>query len=316
MEVTLPLGSFYFARGMEMKHLKNFHLVFLPSLLLLTNGLPTLQQTASAAPKLCNSPSSESYELCMKLGYQTSMQRGNQKAALEYFRSALKLRPADASASKAIQNLELQMQGGKVMHVTPSGIGAPTGRATAGTRNDHCLEDGKKLVALIPEHQLGLTTMERPTLLFHIPPTSASTVKVTLQDESGATLYTKTSATPAKPDFVQFRFSDFKNSPPLISDKTYQWTFTLLCNPKNPSANVTVSGNIRRIELDPILTSELKTAKPGDRATLYAMNGLWYDTLATLVEALQADPNNLKFKEDWQELLKSSGLLELLEANR
>lgn len=308
MEVALLLGSFYITRGVEMKFVNTLRLICLSSLLLLSSELPVLQRTAIAAPKPCSPPNSGDYELCMKLGYQTSMHRGNQKTALEYFRRALKLRPADANANKAIQNLELQMQGGNVMHVTPSGIGAPTVRATAGTRNDRCLADGKKLVALIPDDQLGLTSMERPTLLFHIPPTSASNIKVTLQDESGATLYTKTSATPAQPDFVQFRFSDFNDSPTLISDKTYQWTFTLLCDPKNPSANVTVSGNIRRIELDLILIRELKTAKPGDRATLYAVNGLWYDTVATLAEAFQSEPNNSQLAQEWKELLKSVGL--------
>jgi tetratricopeptide (TPR) repeat protein len=313
MAITLLLGSLYITRGMEMKYLKTFRLVFLSSLLLLSNGLPTLQRTAIAAPKSCNSPSSGNYELCMKLGYQTSTQKGKKKAALEYFQNALKLRPSDTNANKAIQNLELQMQGGNVMHVTPSGIGAPTGRAIAGTRNDHCLADGKKLVALIPEDQLSLTAMERPTLLFHIPLTSAPTVKVTLQDESGTILYTKISTTPAKPDFVQFRFSDFKNSPSLIPGKTYQWTFTLLCNPKNLSANVTVSGNIRRIELDPTLIRELKTAKLRDRANLYAVNGLWYDTVATLAEALQANPTNSQLAQDWKELIESTGLERLLD---
>ncbi len=198
------------------------------------------------------------------------------------------------------------------MHVIPSGIGAPTGRAAAGTRNDYCLKDGNKVIALIPENQLSLTAMERPTLLFHIPPTSASTVKVTLQDDNGTTLYTKISATPAKPDFVQFRFADFKNSPSLIPGKIYQWTFTLLCDPKNPSANVTIFGKIRRTELDPILARELKTAKPHDRATLYAVNGLWYDTAATLAEARQANPTNAQLAQDWNELIKSIGLERLL----
>jgi hypothetical protein len=291
-----------------MKFSNTFRLISLSSLLLLSNGVPVLQRTAIASPQSCNPQSNGDYELCMKLGYKASMQRGNQKAALEYFRNAQKLRPGDANANKAIQNIQLHMQGGNVMHVIPSGIGAPTRRATAGTRNDHCLEDGKKVVALIPENQLSLTAMERPTLLFHIPSTSASTVKFTLQDESGATLYTKISATPAKPDFVRFRLSDFKNSPSLIPGKIYQWTFTLLCDPKNPSANVTVFGHIQRTELDPILTSESKAAKPSDRATLYAVNGLWYDTAATLAEALQANPTNFQLAQDWKELIKSIGL--------
>jgi hypothetical protein len=290
--------------------MKDFHILqftFLSILVGLNSGLPFLQSTAIAAPKACNPPSNGDYELCMKLGYQTSIQRTNQKAALEYFRSAQKLRPSDANANKAIQNIERQIQEGNVLHVTPSGIGAPSNREQAATRDQNCL-NGKKVVALIPENQLGLTAMERPTLLFHIPPTLAPNIKVTLEDNSGTTLYAKTFKTPKKTGYVAFKFSDFKDSPSLTSGKTYRWLLTLLCNPHAPSANVTVFGNIRRIELDPILTSELKTAKPGDRATLYAVNGLWYDTAATLAEALQANPTNSALAQDWKELVKSIGL--------
>jgi tetratricopeptide (TPR) repeat protein len=285
--------------------------ISLSTLLVLSNGLSILPRSAIAAPKLCNPQSNRDYELCMQLGYQTSIQRDNKNTALENFKRALKLRPKDTNATKAIRNIELQIQQGNVIHVTPSGIGAPSNRAQAATRKQNCL-DGKKLVALIPEKQLGLTAMERPTLLFHIPPTSAPTLKVTLEDKSRAKLYTKIMNTPAKTDYVQFKFSDFKDSPSLTPGETYQWTFTLVCDPKDPSANVTVFGNIQRIELDPILTIELKAAKPVNRAILYAMNGLWYDTLAILAEAIQSDPNNSQLTEDWQELMKSSGLQKLL----
>jgi hypothetical protein len=311
MAIALLLGSFYIAGRMEMRNSHIFQLASLSILVGLNSGIYFLQSLAIAAPKACNPPSSGDYELCMKLGYQTSIQRTNQKVSLEYFRSAQKFRPSDASANKAIQNIERQMQKGNVLHVTPSGIGAPSNRAQGATRDQNCL-DGKEVVALIPENQLSLTAMERPTLLFHIPPTLAPNIKVTLEENGGTTLYTKTFKTPKKTGYVAFKFSDFNDSPSLTAGKNYQWSLTLVCNPHAPSANVTVFGSIRRIELDPILTSILKTAKPGDRAALYAVNGLWYDTLAILAEAIQSDPNNSQLTKDWQKLLKSSGLRELL----
>jgi Domain of Unknown Function (DUF928) len=298
----------------EVKYVTIIRLIFLSTLLSLNNELLLQQSAVIALPKPCNPPSSEDYALCMGLGYKTSIRAATRKTALEYFRNAQKLRPSDVNATKAVQNLERQMQLGEVMHVTPSGIGAPSNRAQAATRNQNCL-DGKKLVALIPENQLGLTSMSRPTLLFYIPPTTAPNLKFSLEDKSGKAFYTKTLKTLAKTGLVQFKFSEFKDSASLTPGKTYQWTFTLLCDPKDPSANVAVSGDIQRIELDPILTSALKTVKLGDRAALYSINGVWYDTIATLAEALQADPSNPQLTKDWQELLKSSGLLELLEAN-
>jgi Domain of Unknown Function (DUF928) len=133
-------------------------------------------------------------------------------------------------------------------------------------------------------------------------------IQVTLGD-GGSKSYTRIVKTPKNQgDFVRFNFSDFPDSPVIILGKTYQWTFTLLCDPQDPSANTTVSGSIKRIELDPILTNELKIAKPSDRIALYANNGLWYDTVATLVEALQSNPNDPQLAKSWQELLKSVGL--------
>jgi Domain of Unknown Function (DUF928) len=292
---------------MEMKSFKSFHFISLSALLVLNNGFSFQLGTVIAVPKTCNPQNITEYDRFMKQGYQASTQRNNKNTALENFNRALKLCPDDSNANKAIENINAYYKNANVMHVTPSGIGAPSNRAQAATRNQNCL-DGKELVALIPEQELGLTSMEHPTLLFYIPLTSAPTLKLTLEDNSGKTIYTKTFKTPAKTGLVQFKFSEFKESPSLTPLTTYQWTFSLVCDPQDPSANVTVFGSIQRIKLDPTLFGELKTATPSDRVKLYATNGLWYDTVATLAEARQFNPSDPQLAKSWQELLKSVGL--------
>lgn len=57
--------------------------------------------------------------------------------------------------------------------------------------------------------------------------------------------------------------------------------------------------------LDPLLVKELQAAKPGDRAYLYAANGIWYDALATLYQARLSSPDDPLLSQSWAELLKS-----------
>lgn len=289
-----------------MKYLTMLYLIFFLTPWLLSDQLPFPEEVATAQSKSCTPRNHKEYERYMKLGYQASTQYQRKKSALEHFKRAIKICPGDISATNAAKNIEFQLKKGNVIHVTPSGIGAPSNRAQGATRKENCLS-GKKVVALIPENEFALTATERPSILFYLPPTSAPNIQITLED-GVSKLYTRTVKTPAKKGFVQFKFSDFTDSPALIPEKTYQWTFTLICDPQDPSANVTVSGSIQRIELDPILINELRTAKPSDRVALYANNGLWYDTIATLVEALQSNPNDPQLAKSWRELLKSVGL--------
>ncbi|NJK28663.1 MAG: DUF928 domain-containing protein [Acaryochloris sp. RU_4_1] len=243
------------------------------------------------------------YQRAMQLGYRTSTT--NLKAALAHFQRALKLLPGDRKAQIALRNINRQLQRNKVFHVTPSGIRAPAVRSRGATRNQNCL-NGHKVIALIPEHQLGFTAKAHPVLLFHIPATSAPQFKMTLAENgSSKTLYEKTLSTAIKSGLVRFELTEF---PALELQKTYQWSFTLLCDPQDPSADVTVSGMIRRVELDPILLREIENVELSDRAILSAINGLWYDAIDALANARQSNPKDNQLVANWIHLLKSEGL--------
>ena len=82
----------------------------------------------------------------------------------------------------------------------------------------------------------------------------------------------------------------------------------MICDPKDRSADVVVDGWIQRVEADPILQSEIQKAKPSDRVSLYAANGIWYDTVAAMVASRQSTPNNSTVSREWSDLLKSVGL--------
>jgi hypothetical protein len=279
----------------------------------LLTGLMMLLSCGSIAPAALSYPFSTvqtisitaSHQQSTQASYSAAVNQSNGKV-LEHSRDALKLPIGDLNAKTVIGKLAQNKQY-KGLRVTPPGIGAPTVRARGATRDQNCL-DGKKLVAIIPENELGLTSLAQPTLLFYIPPTLAKSLQVRLEDTTGVMLYERTLKTPLKPGLAEFNFADFQDSPDLKSEVTYKWMLTLHCNLQDPSANVTVSGMFKRIDLDPTLVHRLEAASPRELINLYALNGLWYDTVKTLAKARQANPTDAELAQAWSELLQSVDL--------
>ena len=267
--------------------------------------IPTF--TAFSLPNIQIVQNMEEYDRLMDLGYQAVRDK-NYLEALAYFKKALATRPGDGNAQTAIANLERYLQEGEEFHVTPRGVGAPNERVGAGSRQDGCLKE-ERLVAIIPENRLGLTSQPKPTLLFNIPSTTASSLVLRLKEEGSETmLYERTLTTPKKPGFAQLDFNEFMDAPALELNKIYHWRLTLQCDPDDRSGDVTVSGAIKRVEIDPAFTSQLEQSSEGERARLYAVNGLWYDAVKALSQARQSDPQNAELTKYWSELFNSENL--------
>ncbi len=165
--------------------------------------------------------SAADYQNAMQLGYKAASEQDFNKA-LENFKRALKFRPGDRNAQIAIDNINQYLKEGNRLHVTPSGVGAPNVRSRGATRQKNCL-NGRKLVAMIPEKQLVLTSLAQPTLLFYIPTTSAKSLQMRFEDDStGIKFYEKTLTTPAKPGFFRLSFAELNNTPSLELAKTYR----------------------------------------------------------------------------------------------
>ena len=249
------------------------------------------------------------YNRYMKLGYTATAKR-DYSTALINFRRAQRTRPGDHYAKNAVQNVSsyVARKGESKISVRPIGIGAP-GNPVGGAvrRTNSCLTGQTPLTALAQADKLGLTTAEYPALFFYIPQSSPNTkVELALVDENdkqiGKTVVDAASITPG---IVGMKLSDIKGLPPLEIGKNYHWYLSMICNPQRRSADVFVSGWVRRIELDPVLTNELKNLTSRDRASLYAVEGLWYDTLAALYEARRASPDDLSLANDWASVLGS-----------
>jgi hypothetical protein len=96
--------------------------------------------------------------------------------------------------------------------------------------------------------------------------------------------------------------------PPLENGNKYKWSLAIILNADNHSEDLVVDGAIERQQVNPELAELLQQGSASDRISLYTINNFWYDALATLYQARQADPNNSSLVEDWTSILESIDL--------
>lgn len=76
----------------------------------------------------------------------------------------------------------------------------------------------------------------------------------------------------------------------LTPGKTYIWQVALICNPNSPSQSLVVNNQIKIVEVDPTLKTQLNNNSDRlTKANIYAQAGLWYDALAE-VATMPQDP--------------------------
>jgi hypothetical protein len=183
----------------------------------------------------------------------------------------------------------------------------PGRRVGAGTRGP-CTNPKQPLVALIPDTNLGLTAEKHPTLFWFIPSTPARTAEFVLNNEKKQEVYKTTFAITGSPGVVSVTLPATATLPPLEVNKNYSWTFSLICNPSDPSAVDFVQGWVQRVALSSEVKNRLAKAVPRDRPAIYAQVGIWNDTLKSLSELRRATPRDRALTSDWETLLKSVGL--------
>jgi Domain of Unknown Function (DUF928) len=187
----------------------------------------------------------------------------------------------------------------KAFRYTPSGVGAPTHRSDAATRGQ--CDSGRpvlfqkgqevRLIALVPENELGLTTAEAPAIAFYIPPTCAETMRVSLLDTVTNNSYETLLVTPTSSGIINLKFSSLKGFPRLEMGKKYQWELSLAIDARDPSADVIVNGFLQRERVNP-----------------NADQSFWFDTVTALLEARQANPQDSELNADWSRLMGLVGL--------
>lgn len=205
---------------------------------------------------------------------------------------------------------------------TPPNRGISVNRQGGATRGNPCIEpQDAKVTALVPNQGVGATAAPYPTVFWYMPKSSASEVELRVQDAKQYDIYS-TKYTLAKsadgvvvgsPGIMSFSLPAFANLSPLEVGQEYDWHVTVICPPDSSeysdnSNNIVASGRIVPVRPDLTLAQRIQQATPQDRVALYANAGLWYETVATLVELRRDRPNDTELTQAWNKLLNSIGL--------
>lgn len=209
--------------------------------------------------------------------------------------------------------------------------GAPTGRRRGGTSRDGCPTLSKPITALVPGEEtlakaegttltkntsksfLTSTVAEYPSFLFYIPalPINIDAGEFVLQNEAGDDVYRTPLILPQQPGIISIKPSQSVQYF-LQINKKYHWYFKVYCEDrKRASDYFFVDGWIQRVALKPMLNNQLSKANL-TKYKIYTSNNLWHDGLANLADLRYTNSHNAALAEDWDNLLKSIGLQDLI----
>lgn len=155
------------------------------------------------------------------------------------------------------------------------------------------------------------TIADHPTLWFYVPysPDSGLEAEFTLfdVDDEAVNIYQTRFPLKEKPGIIGLKLPETLR--PLQAGKRYKWNFSVICNPNNRPADISVDGYIERIPLDSTLQAQLKKiSDPKAQSALYAENELWPEALTTLAQARRRNLKYRTLQADWSNLLKSMNL--------
>jgi hypothetical protein len=206
----------------------------------------------------------------------------------------------------------------KVVFVPPQDAKPKQSTGGASRNSGKCTQDDQlstpSLTAVIPAQNKGLTSEATPTFLVYVPDTSAqkaffSISEVTSDPNNLGNHYQTFLPIQQKAGVVKVSLPE--EAPKLEVGKTYRWSFALICNTRLKPDSPRVEGLVERVTVNANLMQKLEQATALEKAVLYGQEGLWYDSTANLLQAYQAEPNNLS--NIWQDLLKSEAVeLEIL----
>jgi hypothetical protein len=167
------------------------------------------------------------------------------------------------------------------------------------------------LLALLPDNFYGTTLKERPTIMVHLPASTAEQGLFVLKNEEQEVLFEMNVAVPAQGGVIAVELPE--SAPALALEQTYEWFFALQVDGELTPSSPFVEGWIKRIDESPRRSTQAQATPHSaaiDRIAALGAQGIWYDTVAELA-LLQAREESPAIAQHWQELLESVGLVEL-----
>lgn len=203
----------------------------------------------------------------------------------------------------------------------PPDRGLPGRREGGGTRgcwrSDVSLAADDRLTAIVPSQNFGYTLAAYPTFFVYVPKfyaQNATAAEFILSDNNDNELYRATFQTSKTSGIISLSLPANANLPPLEIGKDYHWSFALICDMSDRSADVVVDSWIQRSQPTISLNTTLQGATPEQLPSIYAQAGIWYDSLRSLAVLRQVGGTVPTLQ--WANLLQSVGLVHLTHEAR
>lgn len=167
------------------------------------------------------------------------------------------------------------------------------------------LKSGQSVLPLMPENsQEGFTVSDRPTFFLYVPSTSAQEIFFILKDKNEDYYYQKSLTIPEADGIVRVQLPE--DAPALEIGKNYQWNFVIACQMPVRPDSPRITGWVKRVEANSMGIDLVEQTPSIEMAQSYGSAGIWFDTVATLAQLRNQQPEN--YAATWEEFLSSVGL--------
>ncbi|BDA70104.1 unknown protein [Calothrix sp. PCC 7716] len=168
------------------------------------------------------------------------------------------------------------------------------------------------LIGLMPQSYYGTTVSERPSVMVYLPASNAEEAVFSIKDEAGNMHHQMTIPVAGKSGVIAVKLP--ADAPALALGKNYQWFLALKVDGKLSPSTPYVDGWIQRIQPSAELATAMQQKNLLKQAEALGKNGVWYDCIATMAGLRTAQPENVTIINQWEELLSSVGLKEIVTA--
>ncbi|NJM45905.1 MAG: DUF928 domain-containing protein [Alkalinema sp. RU_4_3] len=178
--------------------------------------------------------------------------------------------------------------------------GAP-GTNGSGASRPSCPSGPKPMVVLAStSSNWGETIDAHPTFWFYQPYQGVA-VQLDLRDENTQSVVFS-STYKVKGDAGIAKLTLPETAPTLEVDKLYRWQVSFVCDANSQQAYI-AKGVIVRRKLSASLNCKLQRAKPEERASIFAQQGLWYNVLNEMATLRRLKPKDPDVQANWRILL-------------
>jgi hypothetical protein len=203
--------------------------------------------------------------------------------------------------------------------------GVPVRRVGGGTRGT--VDEDLKLIVLTP-NEFARTISPRPTLFWYLSkavdkPLIVSIVDTRPQNPRNLLKIEMSGTKPAgihrldlSDDQVMNRNQADVKAAALESGIDYRWTVAVVMDPDNRSQDILASGFVTRVAAPAALEPAKLAADPVGKAAAFAQNGMWYDALKALSDAIDKKPADQRLRAQRAGLLEQAELPEVAAAER